>query len=91
LQWEPTTIASCAEWYDNDEGLTCEEARKYYGTTPEEFTKWDPSVSLNCELWRDQSYCIVTRERLDNSTKTTTTSTPAGLSYRLKSGQEHVS
>jgi hypothetical protein len=77
LQWDPATIASCVEWYDNDEGLTCEEARNYWGITPEQFTKWNPSVSLDCEPWGYQSYCIVTQERLDNSTKTTTTSTPA--------------
>ncbi|KAF7167903.1 hypothetical protein CNMCM6106_003273 [Aspergillus hiratsukae] len=80
LQWDPDTIASCVEWYDNNEGLTCEEARKYWGITPEQFTEWNPSVSLDCEPWRYQSYCIVTQERLDNSTKTTTTSAPASTS-----------
>ncbi|KAL3470358.1 WSC domain-containing protein [Aspergillus californicus] len=78
LQSDPDTIASCVEWYDNNEGLICEEARDYWGITAEHFTSWNPSVSLDCAPWRTtQSYCIVTQERLDNSTKPTTTSESA--------------
>lgn len=38
---------------------------------------------------RDQSYYTVTRERLDNSTKTTTTSTPAGTPERIAVGYDY--
>ncbi|KAI8675722.1 hypothetical protein NCS57_00474200 [Fusarium keratoplasticum] len=74
LQWDPETIDSCVEWYDNADGETCEYVRKYFGITPEEFTAWNPSVGLDCKPWRYQSYCIVTKERLATaSTKPTTT------------------
>jgi hypothetical protein len=76
LYADPNTIASCVEWYDNTEGLTCKELRDYFTTTPEQFTEWNPSVSLDCEPWNEwQSYCIVTQERLDD--------TASSLSARL--------
>ncbi|KAK2780797.1 hypothetical protein FQN52_002058 [Onygenales sp. PD_12] len=75
LQFDPDTIASCVEWYDNTGEMGCEDTRDYYSITPEQFTEWNPSVSLACEPWNWQSYCIVTQERLDNSTTTTTTTT----------------
>ncbi|KAL2793575.1 WSC domain-containing protein [Aspergillus keveii] len=68
LYADPNTIASCVEWYDNTEGLTCKELRDYFTITPEQFTEWNPSVSLDCEPWNEwQSYCIVTQERLDDT------------------------
>ncbi|KAH7237165.1 WSC domain protein [Fusarium solani] len=83
LQWDPETIDSCVEWYDNDEGETCESVRKSFAITPEEFTAWNPSVGLNCKPWRWQSYCIVTKEKLATAPPkprtaqpTTTTPTP---------------
>jgi hypothetical protein len=85
LYADPDTIPSCVEWYDNSEGLTCKELRDYFTITPEQFTEWNPSVSLDCEPWNEwQSYCIVTQERLDDtasslsaSASATTTSKPA--------------
>ncbi|KAI8680789.1 hypothetical protein NCS56_00484900 [Fusarium sp. Ph1] len=85
LQWDPETIDSCVEWYDNADGETCEYVRKYVSITPEEFTAWNPSVGLDCKPWRWQSYCIVTKERLATAPPkprttqptTTTTSTPS--------------
>ncbi|KAL2813513.1 hypothetical protein BJX63DRAFT_393972 [Aspergillus granulosus] len=75
LYADPDTISSCVEWYDNNEGLACEETREYWGITPEQFTEWNPSVSLDCEPWEYKSYCIVTQERLDNSSSSATSST----------------
>ena len=75
LQWDPETAADCVEWYNNSEDESCEHVRSYFGITPEEFHKWNPSVGLDCKPWRWQSYCIVTRERLENTNKTKTTST----------------
>ncbi|KAL3486995.1 WSC domain-containing protein [Aspergillus germanicus] len=68
LYADPNTIASCVEWYDNTEGLTCKELRDYFTIIPEQFTEWNPSVSLDCKPWNEwQSYCIVTQERLDDT------------------------
>ena len=79
-EWDPATVKSCVEWYNNGLGETCEYVRDLFSITPEEFTAWNPSVGLNCEPWRFQSYCIVTQEKLDNTSKTkattTTTTTP---------------
>ena len=75
LQWDPDTIRSCVEWYDNDEGKSCEYVRSYFGITPEQFNAWNPSVGVDCKRWDPtQSYCIVTQEKLDNTPKSTTTS-----------------
>lgn len=76
LQWDPETIDSCVEWYDNADGETCEYVRKYFDITPEEFTAWNPSVGLDCKPWRYQSYCIVTKERLATASLKPTTTEP---------------
>jgi hypothetical protein len=69
LQWDPATAADCIEWADGYDG-TCEEVRDYFTITPEQFRKWNPSLGLDCKPWfEDQSYCIVTQERLDNAPK----------------------
>ncbi|KAF2730198.1 hypothetical protein EJ04DRAFT_389929, partial [Polyplosphaeria fusca] len=73
LQWDPDTVKDCAEWYNNDEGKTCEYVRKYFGITPTEFHTWNPSVSLDCKPWDWQSYCIITETKI-NATKPTTSS-----------------
>ncbi len=81
LQWDPETAPDCVEWYDNSEGESCEHVRSYFGITPDQFHKWNPSVGLDCTPWRWQSYCIVTLERLQDTNKTTSaatrTATPA--------------
>lgn len=73
LQWDPDTVKDCVEWYNNDEGETCEYVRNYFGITPAEFRTWNPSLGLDCKPWDYQSYCIVTESKL-NATKPTTTS-----------------
>lgn len=75
LQWDPETAEDCVEWYNNGDGETCEFVRSYFGITPEQFTKWNPSVSLDCQPWRYQSYCIVTLGRLNDTAPTTISST----------------
>ncbi|RYP66169.1 hypothetical protein DL771_007945 [Monosporascus sp. 5C6A] len=74
LQWDSGTAQDCIEWYNNSEIESCEAVRKYFGVTPEEFHKWNPSVSLDCEPWQYQSYCIATLEKLNNTVTTTTSS-----------------
>ncbi|RYP82192.1 hypothetical protein DL770_005642 [Monosporascus sp. CRB-9-2] len=75
LQWDPDTAQDCVEWYNNSENESCEAVRKYFGITPEEFHKWNPSVSLDCQPWQYQSYCILTLEKFNNTVTTTSSST----------------
>jgi hypothetical protein len=75
LQWDPDTVADCVGWYDNAETFSCEDIRKLYGITPEEFHSWIPSVGLDCEPWSFQSYCIITQEKIDALPNTTTSAT----------------
>jgi hypothetical protein len=75
LQWDPDTVADCAGWYDNAKTLSCAEVRKLYGITPEDFHSWNPSVSLDCEPWSFQSYCIITQGKIDALPNTTTSTT----------------
>lgn len=74
LQWDPETAEDCVEWYNNGDDETCEYVRNYFGITPEEFTKWNPSVGLDCQPWEYQSYCIVTLGRINDTAPTTTSS-----------------
>jgi hypothetical protein len=53
--------------------------RNYFGITPEEFHKWNPSVGLDCKPWDYQSYCIVTLEKLNKTATTTTPSTTIAI------------
>ncbi|KAM5358270.1 hypothetical protein ACJZ2D_015428 [Fusarium nematophilum] len=82
-QWDPETIDSCIEWYNHEAGdEPCEYVRDYFNISPEDFTKWNPSVGLGCNPWRfNQSYCIVTKERLASLTKTRTTQTPSTTTF----------
>ncbi|KFG84796.1 WSC domain protein [Metarhizium anisopliae] len=74
LQWDPDTVPDCIEWENNIGENTCEYIRDFYTITPEQFSKWNPSVGLDCKPWNIQSYCIVTQERMDEFKRTHTTS-----------------
>ncbi|KAG9253098.1 uncharacterized protein F5Z01DRAFT_659144 [Emericellopsis atlantica] len=60
-------------WEDNANDLVWEEVRDFWNITPEEFSRWNLSVGLDCKSWRIQSYCVVPLARLP----TTTTSSKA--------------
>ncbi|KAI1177576.1 hypothetical protein F4777DRAFT_541493 [Nemania sp. FL0916] len=72
LQWDPATISSCVEWFNNGGSDTCEYVRALFNITPQDFHTWNPSVGLDCTPWQYQSYCILTKERLSSITTTTT-------------------
>ncbi|CCC12765.1 hypothetical protein SMACR_09546 [Sordaria macrospora] len=45
---------------------SCAAVRDYFDITPEQFSEWNPSLSLDCEPWLEPvSYCIVTISRLN--------------------------
>ncbi|KEY74417.1 hypothetical protein S7711_04457 [Stachybotrys chartarum IBT 7711] len=64
---DPDTIESCIDW-------------NLFGITPEEFSAWNPSVSVDCEPWLfPLSYCVSTSNRVPPPGATATTTTPASL------------
>lgn len=68
FQWDPETELPCIMWEDigsGDDEMTCEETRDYWNATPEQFSRWNPSVGLDCKPWnKPQSYCVVPESRL---------------------------
>jgi hypothetical protein len=80
-QYDPDTVKDCVEWYNNDEGDTCDHVRKYFGITPAELVAWNPSLNTNCEPWYEwTSYCIVTETKLNATLPTTTLSSKVSSS-----------
>ncbi|KAH7309534.1 WSC domain-containing protein [Stachybotrys elegans] len=78
---KPDTIKTCSFWYDNWDGMSCQVVRDYLFAIPAEtFTRWNPSISLDCQGWEDwYSYCVeVKNEPLPQPSKSSssTTSTP---------------
>ncbi|KAI0542596.1 hypothetical protein GGR58DRAFT_452881 [Xylaria digitata] len=73
LQWDPATISTCIEWFDNGGLDTCESIRSLFNISPQDFHTWNPSVGSDCKPWEYQSYCILTKERLASLTSTKTT------------------
>ncbi|VBB80332.1 Putative protein of unknown function [Podospora comata] len=79
LPYDPETTSDCADWFNNDDGRSCKWVRDYFEATPEEFSRWNPSVGLNCEPWYEwNSYCVITWTKINSTlpatSKTTTTS-----------------
>ncbi|KAH7369246.1 hypothetical protein B0T11DRAFT_350818 [Plectosphaerella cucumerina] len=61
LDFDPNTIKTCTFWLNNNKGYTCEEVREIFSITPEDFTRWNPSVTLDCQNWQIRSYCAQVR------------------------------
>lgn len=79
LQWDPATTPDCVEWDNIRENTTCQATLEYWNITPEEFSRWNPSVGLDCAPWHGwTSYRIVDKAKLERfsatAIKTTTTS-----------------
>ena len=86
LEADPNSAADCVEWFNNGpENESCKGIRAYFGVTPEDFHKWNPSVSLDCEPWEFKSYCIVTQEKLDDTAATATTSSSSKIAKIITS------
>jgi hypothetical protein len=55
---DPNTIKNCTVWFDNSGDHTCKEVRDVLAIKPETFTRWNPSITLDCGNWRlYTSYC----------------------------------
>jgi len=88
-QWDLNTIVTCTFWYDNYEGLTCKEVRDWmFAISPAGFSRWNPSITLDCGNWQALSYCVeVKSERTSSrasptSSATSTTSNTAPTATR---------
>ncbi|KAK3400633.1 hypothetical protein B0T20DRAFT_348523 [Sordaria brevicollis] len=69
---DPNAASDCIQWYDHTTLSTspikvsgeytngsCAAVRRFFSISPEEFHKWNPSVSIDCEPWLDyRSYCV---------------------------------
>ncbi|KAI0968068.1 hypothetical protein F4678DRAFT_444455 [Xylaria arbuscula] len=89
LQWDPATISTCVDWFDNGGSDTCEYVRHLFKISPEDFHAWNPSVGLDCKPWDYQSYCVLTREKLASLTSTTTTA-PATTTTTKTTSSTHA-
>lgn len=72
---KPDTIASCTHWYDNWMGEECKVVRDwYFAISPEDFHRWNPSISLDCKGWEEwHSYCIGVEGQSSSSSSTSAT------------------
>lgn len=79
LEYDKNTIQGCTWWYDNGWGLTCKQVRdEMYAIPPDVFSRWNPSITLDCDNWKELSYCVQvkseqTTTKTSSSTSTTTT------------------
>ncbi|PQK16330.1 hypothetical protein BB8028_0006g06500 [Beauveria bassiana] len=81
LSYDVHTIKDCSFWYDNYGTRTCESIRETWSISPETFSRWNPSISLDCKGWSRHSYCVgVIAELACSSSTTTSTSTSTATS-----------
>ncbi|KAH9204633.1 hypothetical protein DL95DRAFT_319105, partial [Leptodontidium sp. 2 PMI_412] len=74
-----TTIKTCTNWYDNSGEYGCDFIRDLMSIPPANFTRWNPSITLDCGNWEPfTSYCSwVESENPPVSSSTTQSSTVA--------------
>ncbi|OAA60754.1 WSC domain protein [Cordyceps fumosorosea ARSEF 2679] len=76
LSYDIRTIKGCSYWYDNYGKRTCESIRKAWEVSPEDFARWNPSLTVDCKGWSKHAYCVaVASENTSSSTTSTTTTT----------------
>ncbi|KAH7081958.1 hypothetical protein BKA63DRAFT_530869 [Paraphoma chrysanthemicola] len=88
------TIKNCSIWYDNSGDYSCKDIRDSLGIKPETFTRWNPSITLDCGNWElYTSYCTrVESEQPTTSSSTTKTSitTPTSIAKPSPSSWKSV-
>ncbi|PVI03666.1 hypothetical protein DM02DRAFT_587559 [Periconia macrospinosa] len=79
-QVDPNTVKNCTTWYDNSGDDTCKDIRDSLGIKPDTFTRWNPSITLDCGNWQlYTSYCtwLASEEPTpSSSTMISTSNTP---------------
>ncbi|KAL2209756.1 hypothetical protein CC79DRAFT_1330212 [Sarocladium strictum] len=76
---DPKTVQTCVDWWNNAEDeQSCKYVRDLFNITPEQFAKWNPSLSEDCEPWRfPLSYCVSTSDREPPPNQSSTTAEEA--------------
>ncbi|CAO2650697.1 Nn.00g019890.m01.CDS01 [Neocucurbitaria sp. VM-36] len=72
------TVKNCTIWYDNSGDDSCKDIRDSLGIKPETFTRWNPSITLDCGNWQlYTSYCtwVESEQPTISSSATTASST----------------
>ncbi|KXJ87840.1 hypothetical protein Micbo1qcDRAFT_236083 [Microdochium bolleyi] len=67
FQWDPETIATCTSWANPTADEKCEDFRKMFAISPEQFHAFNPSVGLDCSGWLKYpgtAYCIADTVRV---------------------------
>lgn len=83
MQYDPKTISTCTWWYDNYRGDTCQAIRDWtYAISPEDFTRWNPSVGLDCSNWQQLSYCVQAPGQSTSTSSSSVSSTIASSTTR---------
>ncbi|KAH8432867.1 uncharacterized protein LDX57_010497 [Aspergillus melleus] len=74
---DPNTTPYCTWWIDNDGSMACTDVPPYWAISMEDFVRWNPSLSLNCQGFETgKSYCVeALGEPKPSSGPTTLTST----------------
>lgn len=80
LSYDIHTIQGCSYWYDNDGDRTCESIRDAWQVSPATFSRWNPSISLDCKGWGKHSYCVAVKAEMTSSSTTTPSSTSSTIS-----------
>ncbi|KAM6482255.1 hypothetical protein HDV62DRAFT_63569 [Trichoderma sp. SZMC 28011] len=64
----PATTKDCIDWYNNVDGRICQCTRDLFKISPEEFTKWNPSVILTATYGFGHPLVSLVREKLSKLT-----------------------
>jgi hypothetical protein len=76
MPYDPNTIQTCTWWYDNYLDLSCTDVRdSMYLIRPSDFSRWNPSITLDCGNWQWLSYCVQVKSEQVRPT-TTSRATP---------------
>lgn len=86
LPFDIRSPKDCAYWYDtsNRSNKTCESVRETWEVSPETFSRWNPTISVDCEGWAPHhSYCVAVwpeEGRNDTATAPSPASNPDDIS-----------
>ncbi|KAK7964076.1 WSC domain-containing protein [Apiospora saccharicola] len=60
--YDLNTISTCTFWYDNYHGRSCKDVRDdTFNVSPEAFSRWNPSITLDCGNWQERNVWRVRR------------------------------
>ncbi len=85
MPYDPQTISTCTWWYDNFQGETCQAVHDWrFAIKSDTFSRWNPSIGLDCSNWQAHSYYVQVASEIKNSS---VTPSPTFTSSSIKSSQ----